>query len=498
MAVGSNQAMNVQGMLGRFVDASRRPQADFNFVRQSKDRQALANVDRENPASLRQYAAYLEQSGRPEEAVAFRSQAKAIEENAAMGMLATGDMSADQRANFIKTLSSQGMDISKLLQAETAGLTRRKAARDRNLEDLQKEGRQEIAALIKSPGFDFKNPRNIARLNEIAQRAKIPPEQAEALIKSLRPEKGQYLTFETQNVLKDGKETAVIVALDPTTGAVVKTTDIGEVPVEEDDPESQRLKTFNSVGGAKLIQDAIAEKNDAAFALSELSSLVADAEKFAGDGVLQSIPGVGGLFGDIRDFAITDIAGLGDEVSDFRRRLRGIQMKNAIALLPRGPASDRDVRLAINASADLSDYTPEQRIAALRGMEKIKQAEVEYLEGKVRWIQQSKDVTGLGYEAYVTYAGASSKVEAAVEQLPVAVVFNEQITQALKEGNFDSDFFENEQAKLQAQGFLTFPNDENSSEENEPIDFLQMLDDRQVAKERYEATLKEYGMDSFL
>jgi len=131
-------------------------------------------------------------------------------------------------------------------------------------------------------------------------------------------------------------------------------------------------------------------------------------------------------------------------------------------------------------------------------MEKIKQAEVEYLEGKVRWIQQSKDVTGLGYEAYVTYAGASSKVEAAVEQLPVVAVFNEQITQAIKEGNFDAAFFEEEQAKLQAQGFLTFPNEENSSEDNEPIDYLQMRIDAQLAKERYEATLKEYEMDSFL
>lgn len=79
---------------------------------------------------------------------------------------------------------------------------------------------------------------------------------------------------------------------------------------------------------------------------------------------------IGGLIGSVRDFAVSDVAGLGDEITAFRTSLNEIQMQKALALLPKGPASDRDVQLALRASPDLKDYNEEQRLAALRGMKK--------------------------------------------------------------------------------------------------------------------------------
>jgi hypothetical protein len=78
MAVGSNQAMNVQGMLGRFVDASRRPQADFNFVQKQRDKTQAANVNMADPDSLERYASYLRQQGQVEQANAMMQRADAL------------------------------------------------------------------------------------------------------------------------------------------------------------------------------------------------------------------------------------------------------------------------------------------------------------------------------------------------------------------------------------------------------------------------------------
>lgn len=83
MAVGSNQAMNVQGMLGRFVDASRRPQADFNFVQKQRDKTQAANVNMADPDSLERYASYLRQQGQVEQANAVMQRADALRKSKA-------------------------------------------------------------------------------------------------------------------------------------------------------------------------------------------------------------------------------------------------------------------------------------------------------------------------------------------------------------------------------------------------------------------------------
>jgi len=83
MAVGSNQAMNVQGMLGRFVDASRRPQADFNFVQNQRDKTQAANVNMADPDSLERYASYLRQQGQVEQANAVMKRADGLRKSKA-------------------------------------------------------------------------------------------------------------------------------------------------------------------------------------------------------------------------------------------------------------------------------------------------------------------------------------------------------------------------------------------------------------------------------
>ena len=121
---------------------------------------------------------------------------------------------------------------------------------------------------------------------------------------------------------------------------------------------------------------------------------------------------VGGFLGIARDFLISDVAGLGDAITVHRSRLNEVRMKSAIALLPRGPASDRDVKLALDSSVDPKNLSAEDRIAYIRGMKKIADAEKEYMDGKLRWIEQTGDALAFGYERKVSLDGYNKSVDA--------------------------------------------------------------------------------------
>jgi hypothetical protein len=84
-------------------------------------------------------------------------------------------------------------------------------------------------------------------------------------------------------------------------------------------------------------------------------------------------------------------------------------MMSAIALLPRGPASDRDVALALNASPNLKDYSAEERISILRGMVKLKEAQERHAQERRAYMTQTGDPLALGYEEYSQAMGLSEQ-----------------------------------------------------------------------------------------
>lgn len=192
---------------------------------------------------------------------------------------------------------------------------------------------------------------------------------------------------------------------------------IGEVAPDGD--ESDKDKPFmETKAGSDLYNAAVAENNSVTAEIQKFDSIITQSEKLAEE---YDIPIVGGAIGAIRDFAVSDIAGLGDEITAFRTSLNEIQMQKALALLPKGPASDRDVQLALNASPDLKNYNEEERLAALRGMKKILEARKQYVEGKVRWMEVTNDANAVGYERYAEIKGFDRNIEDLKTKFPTAI-----------------------------------------------------------------------------
>lgn len=109
--------------------------------------------------------------------------------------------------------------------------------------------------------------------------------------------------------------------------------------------------------------------------------------------------------------ATEEALGIAGAATTHRRRINEIRMSGALALLPKGPASDRDVALALDASIDPNNLENEEAESYLRGMAKIAEAEEEYYSRKTQFIQYTKDPNAVGFENWVAKTGAEKEVD---------------------------------------------------------------------------------------
>ena len=255
----------------------------------------------------------------------------------------------------------------------------------------------------------------------------ITPEQYIAL--ALKP-KSKNTTIKVEDVVdEDGKVQKIAVAIDDS-GKKVGQTTLGGVPADE----SKSKPFMDTTAGSALYQAAVSEKNKVEGDISRFDGIIAESERLAGENRdFTGTPFIGGVLGDVTDFVVSDIAGLGDEITAFRTSLNEIQMQKALALLPKGPASDRDVQLALRASPDLKDYNEEQRVAALRGMKKIMEARRDYLEGKVTWMQVTNDANAIGYELHAEIKGYDKNIQSLQETYSDAVKEIDGLVQRARE-----------------------------------------------------------------
>jgi len=207
-------------------------------------------------------------------------------------------------------------------------------------------------------------------------------------------------------ILEDGKQVSYVVTTDPYTGEELGRVKVGEVPVDEDNKTAVGRADWKGPD-KEAWRDATDEARKSSLNSVKYSDLLNETLNMVEEGGQ-----VGGFLGTARDFVLSDVAGLGDAVSIHRARLNEVRMQNAIALLPRGPASDRDVALALDASVNPKDLKPEQRVSYIRGMKKIADAEKEYTEGKLRYIEDTGDAMAFGYDRYVQLKGAEKQLEA--------------------------------------------------------------------------------------
>lgn len=222
-----------------------------------------------------------------------------------------------------------------------------------------------------------------------------------------KDKEGSKAAVKTQEkeILENGKLVSYIISIDPNTGQEVGRIKVGEVPVDEETKGAGGRSNWKGPD-KEAWENASSDARSASLNSVKYADLLRETEKIADEGGQ-----TGGFLGFAREFVLSDVAGLGDAVSIHRSRLNEVRMKNAIELLPRGPASDRDVALALDASVDPKNLSPEDRVRYIRGMKKLADAEAEYTRGKVRYIEDTGDAMAFGYDRYVQLKGAESRLE---------------------------------------------------------------------------------------
>jgi hypothetical protein len=132
--------------------------------------------------------------------------------------------------------------------------------------------------------------------------------------------------------------------------------------------------------------------------LDEAQTIAFDSEKTANGFELLSkdfdrLGFSGGVKASIGDF-LKDALGTQDEVSALRRKFRGIRASQAMKNLPPGPASDKDIALA------LGGFPPENAPASvissfIKGASKLARIDQAFQTFKAEYISENKNTAGL-------------------------------------------------------------------------------------------------------
>jgi len=171
---------------------------------------------------------------------------------------------------------------------------------------------------------------------------------------------------------------------DPVTGGLTYET-VGPTPPKEFAPDTIQ----ESAALLKIENDLTTEAN-------KLQAQALKAEELAA-GLEQYNP-VGGLQGSLIEYT-KEISGQQDAISALRTEANRLTMGAAVAALPKGPASDKDIALVLkgvppaNANAEyLAQYA--------RGVAKMQKAEAEYKREQLNWL--SKNRSYQGFNAHMT------------------------------------------------------------------------------------------------
>ena len=247
---------------------------------------------------------------------------------------------------------------------------------------------------------------------------------------------------------------------DPVTGKLTYET-VGLTPSEDEEVDSG----LDTKWGSDLLKESRTRAQEAAINAANYDQLASEASNRA---FYER-----GLLGKTMS-ATEEALGIAGAATTHRRRLSEIKMSGALKLLPAGPASDKDVALALEASVDPNDLSNEEAESYLRGMAKIAKAEEEYYSRKTQFIQYTKDPNAVGFENWVDKTQAQKTMDFYLEASPdVVAQVREKISLANRQVN-PAD----REAALRAL------------EQNEVIKpILDALENQSLSEERWEQTV---------
>jgi len=304
-------------------------------------------------------------SGTPEEARA------SAEQSAALGDFA----SAQQALARAEKLEQQGKKVGRartsaqMLMSEIQGIMKTPDISEANKEKALGLLRE---AAVAGEDSDLLKP----RVDELKQ----------SLLPVKTGSRTSPIEFEVMEEQEDGswQKITKFAQQDPVTGKLTYET-AGPTPPKEFAPNSVK----ESAALLKIENDLTTEVN-------ELQAKALRAEELA-DGLEKYDP-VGGLQGSLIEYT-KEISGQQDAISALRTEASRLTTSAAVANLPKGPASDKDIALVLKgvppANADaqyLAQYA--------RGVAKMQKAEAQYRREQLNWL--SKNRSYQGFNAHMT------------------------------------------------------------------------------------------------
>ena len=252
----------------------------------------------------------------------------------------------------------------------------------------------EIQGIMKTPDISEANKEKaLGLLREAAvagEDSDLLKPRVDELKQSLLPVKRGSRTspieFEVMEEQEDGswQKITKFAQQDPVTGELTYET-AGLTPPKEFAPDSVK----ESAALLKIENNLTTEVN-------ELQAKALRAEELA-DGLEKYDP-VGGLQGSLIEYT-KEISGQQDAISALRTEASRLTTSAAVANLPKGPASDKDIALVLKgvppANADaqyLAQYA--------RGVAKMQKAEAQYRREQLNWL--SKNRSYQGFNAHMT------------------------------------------------------------------------------------------------
>ena len=468
---GARQGKQIGGAFTGLTESLLKPLDDYTARKKqqgaAKEVQDFLAANKDDPAALNAEAARYASMGNDAVAKVFTDAAKrAVERSTRRGEVADKSREkADTRAEAAgKKVDAQGTELQRYRLEQNAMSVARKTIKDPNKLEatearLKGATAEELKTFLTDAGKDKE------------------------------PKKPTEVTQVTEEVLENGEVVKYRISYDRNTGQ-----ERGRVLIGKPAPDTDKNKNFmDTKAGSDLYDRAVTERNTVKADVAKFESIISEAESLADS---YDVPFVGGMIGTMRDFAVSDVAGLGDEITAFRTSLNEIQMQKALALLPKGPASDRDVALALSASPDLKNYSEEERLAALRGMQKILKVREEYIDGKIRWMEITNDPNALGYERYAEIEGLDKSIDSLTTMYPTVIKELDDIVREamLAKNGGDIDTYNAKMAEAEALDANLNVGTDFRGQPKKGLGYLDMLKERGKARSLLDSSLERRGL----
>lgn len=190
---------------------------------------------------------------------------------------------------------------------------------------------------------------------------------------------GQWVTFDDQ-----GNPVRKAIAGMPENSGAAQDRKLRERSIALAEQAEKRQSEQMTAGAQKVMFEAEDRAESSRRQASSMLTLADDVERAAMGG------GYKAGFTEFMKAAL----GTQDDVTEFRRRFNAIRMGEALKNLPPGPATDRDVQLAMKG-VPREDAPADQIASFLRGAAKVAEIDAEYNRFKAEYMGQTK--TGIGF-----------------------------------------------------------------------------------------------------